>query len=137
MGEAVKFSLIYSVLSIIALILFQILFKILSVEIFSYAIWLYIFYLVIGIALFFIFGLLTYRYKLSFNIRIVSYVLLCLLLLNSIPFFDERKILTVETIKRLFTNNYEFSNLGVHVIAIISFVITYLIYLKKHKIEEV
>lgn len=124
MKEAVKFNLIYSIVSIILLVFFQMLFRVMTIEIFSFAIWLFVFYLIIGLVVFSIFGLLVNKHTLPFNIRISSYAVLCLLVLNIIPFIEDRRILTLEAINGLWTKNYEFINVGVHGLAIISFAIT-------------
>lgn len=79
--------------------------------------------MVIGIVIFLLFGLLTKRYTFSFNVRLIAYGILCLLVLNSIPFFAEGKFLTLEAINNLAAKKYEFSNAGVHVVVAISFVL--------------
>jgi hypothetical protein len=129
MKEAIKFILIYHGVSIALLILSQTVLGLLSTEIFSYAIWLYVFYLIIGVMVFFLFGLLADRYKLSSNVRLIWYIILSLFILNSIPFFEENRILTLEVLKGLLgRGKLEFSNIGLHVVAVISFIVSYLIY---------
>lgn len=133
MKEAIRFFMIYSVVSILMLVLLQIVFHALSTEIFSYSIWLYIFYTGIGAVIFLLFGLLSSRYKLSFKANVICYAILCLLVLNSIPLVGEKKLLTFDTIKGLITQKIEFIDIWVHVIAILSFLIAYLVILRRNK----
>jgi hypothetical protein len=135
MKEAAKFSFIYSAVSILVLILWQQLFKVMTIEILAYSVWFYIFNLFIGLLVFLLFGFLTNNYKPSLNIRIVAYAVLCLLVLNSMLFFDERRILTIEAINSLWTKKYDIVIIGVHGIAIVSFFLTAsYFYFKKRKI---
>lgn len=124
MKEAVKFSVIYSAISILVLVLCQIFFTPVSVEIFSYSLGLYLLNSVIGIIIFLVFGYFITKYYLSIKVRIIFYAILCLLILNSIPLFGEQKILTFDVIKGLFSKKIELIGIGVHIIAIISFAIT-------------
>lgn len=133
MKEAIRFILIYSVVCILILVLSQIAFHLLSAEIFSYAIWLYIFYTVVGVAVFLLFGFLSTKYKLSLNTRVICYAILCLFVLNSIPLFGEKKFLTFDAIKGLLAQKTEFIDVGVHVIAIASFVISSLVVFRRNK----
>jgi hypothetical protein len=134
MKAALKFNLIYSGISILLLILMQIILGILTMETFSFAIWLYIFYLIIGIGVFPLWGLLTDRFQLSSGAKLVWYAILILFILNSIPFFDEGKIITLEAIKGLLGyGQLEVVDIGVHLISIIGFVISYLICFRKGK----
>lgn len=139
MKQAIKFIFIYYSVSIAILILSQTVLGLLTMEIFAYAIWLYVFYLIIGIIVFLLFGLLADKYKLSFNNRLIWYVILSLFILNSIPFFEENRILTLEVFKGLFgRSEFEFSNIGLHVIAVISFIISYLIcFFHKNKFKQI
>lgn len=133
MKEAIRFSLIYSVVSILILVLSQIAFQPLSAEIFSYAIWLYIFYTVVAVVMFLLFGFLSTIYKLSLSTRVICYAILCLFVLNSIPLFGEKKFLTFDAIKGLFVQKIEFIDVGIHAIAIASFIISSLVVFRRNK----
>lgn len=139
MKKAIRFILIYHGVSIALLILSQTLLELLTMEIFAYAIWLYVFYLIIGVVVFFLFGSLADRFKLSSNVRLIWYIILSLFILNSIPFFEENRILTLEVLKSLSgSGKLEFGNMGLHVIAAISFIVSYLIcFFHKNKFRQV
>lgn len=131
MKEPIKFSLIYFLVSILILMLWQTIFHSFSVEIFSYTVWLYIFYTGIGIVVFLLFGFATSKYNLSLKVRILCYAIICLFILNSIPLFNDNKFLTYTMIKGLLSQKIEYINVGIHTIAIISFVISYAIIFRK------
>ena len=133
MKESVRFSLIYSGFSFLLLLLMRLFFKSLSPEIFSYAIWLFIFYSILNLIAFVVLGFFIDKYKLSFAIRIFWYALLCILVLNSIPFFEERKILTLEVFRSLSQDKGDSIGIVIHVIAALSFSITYWLFLRKYK----
>lgn len=63
MKEPIRFTLIYSVVSIVMVMLLQIVSHPLSAEIFAYAIWLYIFYAVVCAVVFLLFGFFFNRYS--------------------------------------------------------------------------
>lgn len=134
MKKAVNFILIYSIVSALMLILWQIVLHPLGAEIFSYAIWLYVFYAVVGIVVFLLFGLFSDRYRLSFRVRLICYAILCLFVLNSIPLLGEKKFLTFDVIKSLFSQNYEPIDIGIHIIAIVSFCISFVVVFRKTKL---
>lgn len=133
MKEPIRFTLIYSVASIVMLVLLQTVFHSLSAEIFSYAIWLYIFYTVVGVVVFLLSGLLLNKYRLSFKIRVICYAILCLFVLNSIPLLGEKKLLTFDVIMDLLAQKAEPIDIGVHVIAIVSFIISSAIIFRKNR----
>jgi hypothetical protein len=134
MKEPIRFTLIYSVVSIVVVVLLQIFFHPLSAEIFAYAIWLYIFYAVVSAVVFLLFGLLLRKYRLTFKVRVICYAILCLFVLNSVPLFGEKKFLTFDTIKGLLSEKIEIVDVGVHVIAIASFVISFLVVFRRSKV---
>ena len=136
MKEAIRFTLTYSVVSIVMVVLLQIVFHPLSAEIFSYAIWLYIFYAIVSAVVFLLFGLLLSKYRLSFKVRIICYAILCLFVLNSIPLIGEKKLLTFDAIKGLLSQKTEIVDMGVHVIAIASFVISFLVIFRRCKVTR-
>lgn len=136
MKVAIKFILVYSLVSILILVLSQVAFHPFSVEIFSYAIWLYIFYTVTGVIVFLLFGFLSSKYILSISTRVIYYAILCLFVLNSIPLIGENKFLTFDAIKGLLAQKAEFIEVGVHIIAIASFVISYLFVFRRNKISH-
>jgi len=127
MKEPIRFSLIYSIVSIVILVLLQMIFHVLSTEIFSNTIWLYIIYSIAGVIVFLLFGLFSRRYKISLYIRVICYGVLCLFVLNSVPLLGERKFLTLDMIQGLLTHKAEFIDVGIHVIGLVSFVIASLI----------
>lgn len=136
MKEAIRFIFIYSIVSVLILMLWQIVLHPLSAEIFSYAIWLYIFYAVVGAVVFLLFGLLSNRYRLSFKVRVICYAILCLFVLNSIPLFGEKKFLTFDVIKGLLVQKTEPIDIGVHIIAIASFIISSAVVFRKNKVVQ-
>lgn len=136
MKEAIRFIFIYSIVSVLILMLWQIVLHPLSAEIFSYAIWLYIFYAVVGAVVFLLFGLLSNRYRLSFKVRVICYAILCLFVLNSIPLFGEKKFLTFDVIKGLLVQKTEPIDIGVHIIAIVSFIISSAVVFRKNKVVK-
>lgn len=133
MKESVRFGFIYYIVSILVLMLSQYLFRLLTAEIFSYAIWLYIIYMLIGMLMFLVFGLLVDEFKLAPLGRLASYVLLCLFVLNSVPFFEDRRILTAEAIESVLNGRFEFGSVGLHVIALISLVVAFFIAFRKRR----
>lgn len=112
----------------------QIILGLLTMEIFSFVLWLHIFYLVIGIVVFVLFGLLADKFKLPSKTRFILYALFILLTINGIPFFEEGQILTLELIKGLVEHS-EQRDVGIiiHSTALLSFTITYLIHFRKSK----
>ncbi len=127
MKEAIRFTLSYSGVSFLILILMQLFFRLLTTEIFSYAIWLYLFYSIIGFVFFILFGLLAKKYLFSRVGRLVLYAVLCLVVLNSIPFVEEDRILTFDLLKNSWNKPVDSINLGIHCIAIASFIVASLI----------
>ncbi|OQP63576.1 hypothetical protein A4R26_16490 [Niastella populi] len=136
MKDATKFILVYSVVSILILVLSQIAFHPLSAEIFSYAIWLNVFYAAIGSVTFLLFGLLSRKYTLSLKVRIICYAILCLFVLNSIPLLSEKKFLTFDAVKGLLYQKTEFIDIGIHIIAITSFVVSSIVVFRKCRVAQ-
>lgn len=130
MKESVRFSLIYSGFSFLLLLLMRMFFKSLSPEIFSYTIWLFIFYSILNLIAFVVLGFFIDKYKLTLTIRIFLYALLCLLVLNSIPFFEERRILTLEAFRSLSQDRDDSVGMVIHIIAVLSFAINYWLFLQ-------
>lgn len=132
MKSALKFSLTYSVISILLLILMQLFLGVLTMEVFSFVIWLYIFYLIAITVILTLFGFLADKLKLTTATRVICYAIFILLLINSIPFFDEGQVLSFELLKGLFAHSeQQVIAIIIHSIALLSFIITYLIYFRK------
>ena len=136
MKESIRFILIYSIVSIVLLVLLETIFHPLSGEIFSYTIWLYIFYTVIGVVVFLLFGFLLTWYKLSLYVRVLCYAVLCLFILNSVPLFGEKRFLTLDTIHGILVQKYEVLEIGIHVIALTSFVIAALFIFERNRVAQ-
>jgi hypothetical protein len=131
MKDGIKFIVSYSVLTLSLFAISKLLFKELSMEIFSYLLFYYIVMLAIGILLYPLVSWVLTRYQISTGLKLFISALFCLILINIIPFFyGEGKILLVEMFKGIFgsKNKLGFNNLGIHVIGIISFVVCYLLY---------
>jgi len=124
MKESIRFGFFYSVVSILVLIFWQVFFKVLTVEIFSYALWLYFFYAVIAVVVFFLFGLVVRKRNMPLRIRVAFYAILCILIVNIIPFFDSGRVLTIDVMKDVAAMKFQFDTIGTHIIAAISFLIT-------------
>lgn len=133
MKESIRFILIYSIVSLIILVLTQIIFRTLSVEVFSFTIWVYIFYAIIGFFVFLLFGIFSRSFNPPLYVRLIFYAILCLIVLNSIPFFEENKILTYDLIKGMVVQKSDFISVGLHVNAFASFSITSMYLLYKNK----
>lgn len=133
MREAIRFIFIYSIVSVLILMLWQVIFHPLSAEIFSYTIWLYIFYAIVGVAVFSLFGLLSKSYRLSFKVKVICYAILCLFVLNSIPLFGEKKFMTGDLIRGVLVQRAEPIDIGIHLVAVASFIISAQIAVRKNK----
>lgn len=132
MKAAIKFILTYYGVSILLLILSGLILKSLDGEIASYLLWFYIYNIVIGII---IFPLITFVLQLL-NVNVIWKLIICILILlvtlNIVPFFaDGERIITNDVLKGFFSNQHSllgFNNVGIHIIALISFTVTYLLY---------
>lgn len=133
MREAIRFIFTYSIVSVLILMLWQVIFHPLSAEIFSYTIWLYIFYAIVGVAVFSLFGLLSKSYRLSFKVKVICYAILCLFVLNSIPLFGEKKFITVDLIRGVLVQRAAPIDIGIHLVAVASFIISAQIAVRKNK----
>ncbi len=133
MKDGIKFIVSYSVLSICLFAISKLFFKELTSEIFSYLIFYYIITMSIGIILYPILSWLLGRYKLSLIFKLICSFLFCLTVINAIPFFyDNGRILFMDAVNGVFKNHsmLGFNNLGVHLVALISFTVCYLLYRK-------
>lgn len=131
MKDGIKFIVSYSVLSICLFAISKLFFKELTSEIFSYLIFYYIITISIGVILYPILSWLLDKYKLSLIFKLTCSFIFCLIVINIIPFFyDNGRILFIDAVTGIFKNHsmLGFNNLGVHLVAIISFTVCYLLY---------
>lgn len=135
MKIGIKFIIVYHSISILLLILVNAIFKLLTKEIFAYTLWFYIFNFILGLIVFPLFSLFANKLKFKLTGFVIGSIIICLCLLNSIPFFEERRILTVEVIRGVYQHQLlEFANIGIHIIAAISFVISYIFLFRIQKL---
>jgi hypothetical protein len=131
MKEGIKFIATYSILSLALFGVSKLIFKELTVEIFSYLLFYYIITLSIGIILYPILSWLLDKYGISAGWKFLFSLLMVIIIINFIPFFyDNCRILTFDVMKGIFTNQSSlgFNNIGVHIISIISFIVCYFLY---------
>ncbi len=131
MKEGIKFIATYSILSFALFGISKLIFKELTAEIFSYLLFYYIITLSIGVILYPIVSWLHDKYGVSVKLKFIFSLFLCILIINSLPFFyDNGRLLIVDIAKGIFTNQslLGFNNIGIHIIAIISFIVCYVLY---------
>lgn len=131
MKEGIKFIATYSILSFALFGISKLIFKELTAEIFSYLLFYYIITLSIGVILYPILSWLLDKYGVSVKLKFIFSLFLCILIINSLPFFyDNGRLLIVDIAKGIFTNQslLGFNNIGIHIIAIISFIVCYVLY---------
>ena len=99
-------------------------------EIFVYLLWFYIYNLIIGIIVFPVVQLITD----SLNINNFWKILICfstvMILLNVVPYIHDSRMITIDILTGIFRKDrllLGFNNLGIHLIAITSFIVSYLI----------
>ena len=131
MISGIKFIFLYSFISIVFFILSKFPFNLITMEIFSYLLWYYLYTLIIGILIFPILSWLILKNNFSLKWRIILSICACLIFINCVPFFnDNGRILTFDIAKGIFTNNHScfgFNTVGVHLIASVSFLLAYLL----------
>lgn len=133
MKSGFKFIASYSILSLALFGVSKLFFKQLTMEIFSYLLYYYILVLSITIILYPICSWILEKNHFSLKSKMFCSFLLCLIIINSIPFFyDNQRILLVDIVKGIFIDKsiLGFNNVGIHLIAIISFTFCYLLYRK-------
>lgn len=130
MKRAVRFSLIQSGIAL-ALVLLIFFLKLLDNERFAASLWLFITNGIIGLVLFAFFGMVTKEIYLSWNATKICYAVLSLVVINVIPFYEERNILTFVLFKGIANRNLDPIVLGIHVLAILSFAIAHAICFQK------
>jgi len=133
MKAGIKFIVSYSVLSICLFVISKLFLKELTAEIFSYLMFYYLVTMPIGIVLYPVLGWLMVRYKLSSALRVILSFIFCIVIINAIPFiFDDNRILLFDALNGIFKDRsmLGFNNLGIHLVAIVSFTICYLLFRK-------
>jgi hypothetical protein len=131
MKEGIKFIATYSILSFALFGISKLIFKELTAEIFSYLLFYYIITLSIGVILYPILSWLLDKYGVSVKLKFIFSLFLCILIINSLPFFyDNGRLLIIDIAKGIFINQslLGFNNIGIHIIAIISFIVCYVLY---------
>ena len=129
MKEGIKFIVSYSILTICLFAVSKLFFTTLTAELFSYLLFYYIVSLSISVLLFPIFcTVIMVRVHNRFAKFILS-LILCLIILNVLPFIYDNRIILFDALIGVFEpSKIAFNTLGVHVIAITSFIICYLLY---------
>ena len=131
MKAGFKFIATYSILSIALFGISKLIFKELTIEIFSYLLFYYIITLSIGVVSYPILNWVLEKYGATARWKLILSLLLCLTVINCVPFFyDNGRVLTLDVIKGVFTDHslLGFNNLGIHIIAIISFATSFFLY---------
>ena len=131
MKQGFKFIVTYSILSFALFGISKLIFKELTAEIFSYLIFYYIVTLSIGVLLFPILSWILDKNKVPGNIKLVASLFFCIVVINFVPFlYDNGRILLGDIIRGVLNDRslLGFNNIGIHVIAILSFVICYFLY---------
>jgi hypothetical protein len=138
MKEGIKFIVSYSVLSICLFAISRLFLKELTSEIFSYLMFYYFITMFIGILLYPILGWLMIKYNLGLTLKLISSFVFCIVIINVIPFiYDDKRILLLDALRGVFEDRSKlgFNNLGIHLVAAISFAICYLSYRKTRPFE--
>ena len=135
MKIGIKFILIYYGLSILFLFISGQFVKGLTGETLSYLLWFYIYNIVLGIIFFPIVLLMISKLNMKDLWKSLICFLTILILLNVVPFFaNNGQIITIDALKELFSKDrkgFNFNISGIHLIAIISFVIASMIFERK------
>lgn len=131
MKGSIKFSLSYSLVSILLFIASKFFIKELTYEIFGYLSFYYIVTLSVSIILYPILNFFVDMLKFSLIAKAGSSLAFFLFIINAIPFFsDNGRILFMDLVNGvLYDNSFlGFNNVGIHLISIISFAICFWIY---------
>lgn len=131
MKAGIKFIATYSMLSMGLFGISKLIFKELTIEIFSYLLYYYVITLGIGVILYPVLSWALEKYNTAPKLKLVLSLLILFFILNCVPFFyDNGRVLTFDVVKGIFADHslLGHNNLGVHIIAIISFVSSYLLY---------
>lgn len=139
MKSGIKFILTYYGISVLLLFLSVFVVPSIRGEIIAYLIWFYIMNLVIGII---VFPPIVWALK-KIELDTIGKSIICfliLLVILNIPFWaDDGHVLTVDVFKGFFQGQPSligFNNVGLHVIAIISFVISSLLFHKNKFLSD-
>jgi hypothetical protein len=128
MRHAIRFVLYYFGLAFLLIVGLKMFFNVWSLEVSANLFWLYVIYLVVSVVMFLLFGLLEDHGRKISRTRIIWYILLCLFVLNVIPYFEEGKFITLEVVKSFFGYvQYDSINLWIHAISTVSFTVSYLL----------
>lgn len=134
MKFGLKFIATYCGLSVLLLILAGQVVSGLRGEELSYLLWFYILNLILGLPVFPLLGLFVAKLNLTATWRIVCFFVLAIVLLNAVTFFaNDSEMITGEMTKGLLTKDwpgFNFNVGGLHLIALISFFITMVIFRK-------
>ena len=132
MKKGVRFIICYSVLSVCLFAISKLLFKELTAELFSYLLFYYLVTMALGIVLFSMISQLLQKLTISIWLKVFISFIFCLLMLNILPFIFNNRILSLDVLNGIFYNRSKlaFNTLGVHIIAIISFTICFLLFRK-------
>ncbi len=132
MKKGLTFILTYYGISILFFLLAGQLIRGLSGEVLSYVLWFYIYNIVIGVVIFPLIILIVRNLNLKIFWKLLICFLVILTLLNVVPFFtDHGKLITIEALKELFgkgQQEFNFNYIGIHLVAIVTFLFTGMIY---------
>ncbi|MDF2192809.1 hypothetical protein [Paraflavitalea sp. CAU 1676] len=121
------FSLLLSGISIPLAVFTYFLFKTNDVEILAYTIGLYSINAIIGLAAFAFFGTLTREINIPVKVRLLCYFILCVMVMNCLPYYETKKIFTIELFKDIASPKADPFAISLHIIYIISFILASLI----------
>ena len=133
MKSGIKFIITYSILSLAFFGISKLIFRELSMEIFSYLLFYYFITLSLAVLLYPLLSWILEKYKVTITFKIILSSLLILAIINFVPFFyDNGRFLTLDIINGILKDHslLGFNNLGIHIIAIISFILSYSLYHK-------